>query len=98
MKTCLLLALVAISFTLGNGMPPIGRDYNQHCHCVKLETRVIPPDSLRSVEIRPSGPHCQNIEVIAGLARGEKICLDPDTHWVKRLTRFVVEKQAKRRW
>ncbi|KAF3837148.1 hypothetical protein F7725_004612 [Dissostichus mawsoni] len=55
-----------------SGMPPISRDYNTHCRCVQVESRIIPPDSLRSIKLFPEGPHCPDIEVIAGLASGEK--------------------------
>ncbi|KAM8881567.1 C-X-C motif chemokine 19 [Synchiropus picturatus] len=76
-----------------NGMPPISRDYNTHCRCLKVETRIIPPDSLRSIKLVPEGPHCPDTEVIAGLSSGEKVCLDPKSSWVKKLVQFVLEKQ-----
>uniref|UniRef100_A0AAV2KT05 C-X-C motif chemokine n=1 Tax=Knipowitschia caucasica TaxID=637954 RepID=A0AAV2KT05_KNICA len=80
-------------FVLANGMPPIHREYNSHCRCLQLETRVIPPESLRSIKILPEGPHCPQVEVIAGLSTGEKVCLDPQSSWVKKLVKFVMEKQ-----
>ncbi|XP_071379628.1 C-X-C motif chemokine 19 [Centroberyx affinis] len=92
MKLCLLLAFATMA-VLVNGMPPISRDYNTHCRCLQVESRIIPPDSLRSIKIFPEGPHCPATEVIAGLASGEKICLNPRSSWVKRLIQFVLEKQ-----
>ncbi|XP_061769042.1 C-X-C motif chemokine 19 [Nerophis ophidion] len=83
---CSLLALVC-------GMPPLSRDFNTHCHCLQFETRVIPPDSLRSIRLLSEGPHCTNVEVIAILANGQRICLDPQSLWVKKLVHFVLEKQ-----
>uniref|UniRef100_UPI003AADF106 C-X-C motif chemokine 19 n=1 Tax=Centroberyx gerrardi TaxID=166262 RepID=UPI003AADF106 len=92
MKLCLLLVFATMA-VLVNGMPPISRDYNTHCRCLQVESRIIPPDSLRSIKIFPEGPHCPSTEVIAGLASGEKICLNPRSSWVKRLIQFVLEKQ-----
>ncbi|XP_076018692.1 interleukin-8-like [Genypterus blacodes] len=76
-----------------NGMPPISRDYNTHCRCLQVESRIIPPDSLRSVKIVPEGPHCPDKEIIAGLASGEKVCLNPRSSWVKNLIQFILEMQ-----
>uniref|UniRef100_A0AAY4BMG8 Chemokine interleukin-8-like domain-containing protein n=1 Tax=Denticeps clupeoides TaxID=299321 RepID=A0AAY4BMG8_9TELE len=78
---------------LMNHMDPLGRGYNRRCLCFDLESRVIPPDKLRSVEILPSGPHCRNAEVVAQLAGGEKICLNHRAPWVRRLVRFILEKE-----
>ncbi|KAL0970141.1 hypothetical protein UPYG_G00237680 [Umbra pygmaea] len=98
MKLCFLLALVVTCSTvLTNGIQPFGRVYNRHCLCVKLESRVIPPNSLKSVEIRPRGTHCAQTEVIAGLVSGENICLNPQSVWVKKLVSFVIQKQSPKR-
>ncbi|XP_034413075.1 C-X-C motif chemokine 19 [Cyclopterus lumpus] len=75
------------------GMPPISRDYNTHCRCLQVESRIIPPDNLRSIKLVPEGPHCPVIEVIAGLSNGEKVCLNPGASWVKKLIHFILERQ-----
>ncbi|KAI5624656.1 hypothetical protein C0J50_15802, partial [Silurus asotus] len=72
---------------------PLGKGYNSHCMCVKLESRIIPQHSLRSVEIFPKGSHCKNTEVIASLVSGEKICLNPHTMWVRKLIQFIEKKE-----
>ncbi|XP_047437771.1 C-X-C motif chemokine 19 [Mugil cephalus] len=95
MKLCILLVLGTL-LVLVNAMPPIGRDYNSHCRCLKVESRMIPPDSLRSIKLFPEGPHCPDTEVIAGLANGDKVCLNPRSSWVKKLIQFVLEKQLHR--
>uniref|UniRef100_A0A8K9WN53 Chemokine interleukin-8-like domain-containing protein n=1 Tax=Oncorhynchus mykiss TaxID=8022 RepID=A0A8K9WN53_ONCMY len=64
-------------------------DYNRQCLCNQLESR-------QSVEILPRGPHCKTREVIAGLVSGEKICLNSHSGWVKKLARFVVERQSQK--
>ncbi|XP_071315148.1 C-X-C motif chemokine 19 [Trachinotus anak] len=92
MKLCLPFILLAL-FVVINGMPPINRDFNTHCRCLQVESRIIPPDNLRSIKLVPEGPHCPDTEVIAGLASGEKVCLNPRSSWVKKLIHFVLEKQ-----
>ncbi|XP_061921536.1 C-X-C motif chemokine 19 [Entelurus aequoreus] len=96
MKICTLLTFGSL-LALVYGMPPLSRDYNTHCHCLQFETRVIPPDSLRSIRLVSEGPHCTNAEVIAILANGQRICLDPQSLWVKKLVHFVLEKQRHQR-
>uniref|UniRef100_A0A8C6UJN0 Chemokine (C-X-C motif) ligand 19 n=1 Tax=Neogobius melanostomus TaxID=47308 RepID=A0A8C6UJN0_9GOBI len=75
---------------------PINREYNSHCRCVQVESRIIPPDSLRSIKLVPEGPHCPHTEVIAGLSSGERVCLNPQSSWVKKLVKFVLDKQMQR--
>nr|XP_055050067.1 C-X-C motif chemokine 19 [Misgurnus anguillicaudatus] len=91
MKFFLMFTLIGASILFSKAVQPFGAGYNSHCMCVKLESRVIPKDNLRSVEILPRGPHCKTTEVIAGLSGGEKICLNPSTPWVKKLIRFIEE-------
>lgn len=45
-------------------MPPISRDYNNRCHCLQVESRIIPPDSLKSINLITNGPHCPETEVM----------------------------------
>uniref|UniRef100_A0A3Q4BDJ4 Chemokine interleukin-8-like domain-containing protein n=1 Tax=Mola mola TaxID=94237 RepID=A0A3Q4BDJ4_MOLML len=92
MKLCILLVLGTL-FVLIAGMPPVSRDYNHRCRCLQVESRIIPPDSLRSIKLFPEGPHCPETEIIAGLKSGTKICLNPQSSWVKKLVHFVLEKQ-----
>ncbi|XP_030609321.1 interleukin-8-like [Archocentrus centrarchus] len=92
MKLCMLVMLGTL-FVLSDGMPPISRDYNTHCRCLQVESRIIPPDNLRSIKLIPEGPHCRETEIIAGLVSGAKVCLNPDSSWVKKLVNFVLEKQ-----
>ncbi|XP_022619898.1 interleukin-8-like [Seriola dumerili] len=96
MKLCVVLVFLALSVDI-NGMPPISRDFNTHCRCLQVESRIIPPDNLRSIKLLPEGPHCSDIEVIAGLASGEKVCLNPRSSWVRKLIHFVLEKQLHQR-
>ncbi|XP_026208435.1 interleukin-8-like [Anabas testudineus] len=92
MKLCILLVLGTL-FVIINGLPPISRDFNSHCRCLQVESRIIPPDSLRSIKLFPEGPHCAETEIIAELINKEKVCLNPKSTWVKKLISFVLEKQ-----
>ncbi|XP_067435778.1 C-X-C motif chemokine 19 [Thunnus thynnus] len=92
MKICILF-MFGILFVLTDGMPPISRDYNTRCRCLQVESRIIPPDSLRSIKLLPEGPYCPVTEVIAALASGEKVCLNPRSSWVKKLVHYVLERQ-----
>uniref|UniRef100_A0A3P9H4J5 Chemokine (C-X-C motif) ligand 19 n=1 Tax=Oryzias latipes TaxID=8090 RepID=A0A3P9H4J5_ORYLA len=87
------LLLLGTLVVLIDGIPPINRDYNTRCQCLKVESRIIPPDSLKSIKLVTEGPHCPETEVIAGLVTGEKVCLNPRSTWVKKLVQFVLERQ-----
>uniref|UniRef100_A0A671S4N6 C-X-C motif chemokine n=1 Tax=Sinocyclocheilus anshuiensis TaxID=1608454 RepID=A0A671S4N6_9TELE len=80
-----------------SAVQPLGAGYNSRCVCLKLESRIIPQENLRRVEILPRGPHCKTTEVIAGLSSGERICLNPRTPWVKKLILFI-ERKERSRW
>ncbi|KAG5261113.1 hypothetical protein AALO_G00300180 [Alosa alosa] len=97
MKVILLLALTGLLIIATSGMPALGKGYNSHCLCFEFESRVIPQERLRSVEILPRGPHCSSTEIVARLVTGEKICLNPSATWVRRLVRYVIEKEALQR-
>lgn len=58
------IKLFAVKCVLTTGMPPISRDYNTHCRCLQVESRIIPPDTLRSIKLFPEGPHCPDTEVM----------------------------------
>ncbi|XP_018585702.1 interleukin-8-like [Scleropages formosus] len=95
MTAYLLLALLATPLLLVDESRALSMGPTRHCLCHGYEARVIPPRSLRSIEILPRGPHCKATEVIASLVQGHKVCLDPTAAWVKRLIRLVLEKQKR---
>ncbi|KAL2079209.1 hypothetical protein ACEWY4_024953 [Coilia grayii] len=97
MKSLLLLVLTGSWIIAISGMQPLGKGYNSHCLCLDFESRVIPQESLRSVEILPRGTHCKSTEVIARLVSGQKICLNPSVAWVRKLVRYMMEKEAQQR-
>ncbi|XP_063043198.1 C-X-C motif chemokine 19 [Engraulis encrasicolus] len=94
MKQLLLLLLAVSSIVAIRGMQPLGKGFNSHCLCLEFESRIIPQDRLRSVEILPRGTHCKTTEVIARLVTGQKICLNPSVAWVRKLVRYMMDKEA----
>ncbi|XP_059932939.1 uncharacterized protein LOC132475695 isoform X2 [Gadus macrocephalus] len=61
-----LLLCLALAVLLAHGMPPISREFNTHCRCAEVESRMIPPDRLKSLKIFPRDAHCHKTEVILG--------------------------------
>ncbi|XP_043100919.1 C-X-C motif chemokine 19 [Puntigrus tetrazona] len=93
MNAFLMLTVIGAGLVLSDAVQPLGAGYNSRCVCLRLESRIIPQESLRRVEILPRGPHCKTTEVIADLSSGERICLNPKTTWVKKLILFVERKE-----
>ncbi|NXC13908.1 IL8 protein, partial [Corythaeola cristata] len=58
---------------------------NLSCRCAKTTKVFISPRKYSSVEVRPAGSSCRRLEVMIKLKTQERICLDPDTPWVKKL-------------
>ncbi|XP_065490830.1 C-X-C motif chemokine 13-like [Caloenas nicobarica] len=58
---------------------------NLSCRCAKTTRAFIPPRRYSSVEVRPVGSSCRRPEVVIKLKSLERVCVDPDTPWVKKL-------------
>nr|XP_020452748.1 interleukin-8-like [Monopterus albus] len=55
------------------------------CQCIIKEKKPI-GRYISNVEVNPGNSHCKDTEIIATLKRdGQKICLDPDAPWVKKV-------------
>ncbi|XP_018979943.1 permeability factor 2-like [Cyprinus carpio] len=93
MNAFLMLTVIGASIVLSDAVQPLGAGYNSRCVCLRLESRIIPQENLRRVEILPRGPHCKTTEVIAGLSSGERICLNPKTPWVQKLILFIERRE-----
>ncbi|XP_035516866.1 C-X-C motif chemokine 6-like [Morone saxatilis] len=64
------------------------------CRCITTEKRRI-GRFIGQVEVNPATSHCNDIEIIATLkSNGEKICLDPNAPWVKRVLEKKLVVQA----
>ncbi|NWI63576.1 IL8 protein, partial [Todus mexicanus] len=58
---------------------------NLSCRCVKTTKSIIHPSKYSSVEVRPVGSSCRRLEVVIKLKSRERVCVDPDAPWVKKL-------------
>nr|XP_033796000.1 interleukin-8-like [Geotrypetes seraphini] len=85
----LIMCLLSVSLTDAMSLAQIGRELR--CQCIKTESRFIPPRLMQNVELIPSGPHCSNVEVIATLKSGQRVCLEPRAPWVERIIRKILE-------
>ncbi|XP_038569457.1 interleukin-8-like [Micropterus salmoides] len=64
---------------------------NLRCRCIAKEKRPI-GRYIGQVEVHPASSHCNDIEIIATLKNnGEKICLDPNAPWVKKVLKKKVK-------
>lgn len=43
---------------------PVNRATELRCQCIKLESKQISTKIMANLEVIPSGPHCQNVEVM----------------------------------
>ncbi|KAM7243293.1 hypothetical protein CapIbe_005787 [Capra ibex] len=60
------------------------------CLCVKT-TSGIHSSNIQSLEVNRAGPHCANVEVLATLKNGKKICLDPEAPRIKKIVQKILE-------
>ncbi|XP_059821050.1 interleukin-8-like [Hypanus sabinus] len=62
------------------------------CQCIKPSSNFIHPKFMKNIEIIPSGPHCENVEIIATLQDAKQICLDPESPWVKKIINKIISR------
>ncbi|XP_017692248.1 alveolar macrophage chemotactic factor-like [Pipra filicauda] len=70
---------------------------NLSCRCRKTTRAFIPPAKYDSIEVRPVGSSCRRLEVVIKLKSLEKVCVDPDTPWVKKLLQDLPHLRKKER-
>ncbi|NXS43955.1 IL8 protein, partial [Balaeniceps rex] len=58
---------------------------NLRCRCAKTTRSFISPSKYSSVEVWPVGSSCRRPEVVIKLKSLERVCVDPDAPWVKKL-------------
>ncbi|RMC13598.1 hypothetical protein DUI87_08674 [Hirundo rustica rustica] len=58
---------------------------NLSCRCLKRTRAFIPPEKYGSIEVWPVGSSCRRLEVVIKLKNLKRVCVDPDTSWVKKL-------------
>ncbi|NXO00553.1 IL8 protein, partial [Rhinopomastus cyanomelas] len=86
------LALLLIAAVEIEGEPQPRSAIELRCQCIGTHSKFIHPKFIRNVNLTPSGPHCQNVEVIATLADGREVCLDPTAPWVKLIIKAILDK------
>ncbi|NXC35335.1 IL8 protein, partial [Campylorhamphus procurvoides] len=62
------------------------------CQCIGTHSKFIHPKFIQNVNLSPSGPHCENVEVIATLKDGREVCLEPTAPWVKLIIKAILDK------
>nr|XP_033817832.1 interleukin-8-like isoform X2 [Geotrypetes seraphini] len=65
-------------------------DMELRCQCIKTESSFIHPKNIEIVELYPSGAQCANMEVIATLKDGHRVCLDPSAPWVQKIINKIL--------
>ncbi|NP_001165243.2 platelet basic protein-like isoform X1 [Canis lupus baileyi] len=60
------------------------------CMCTKTVSGIH-PSNIQNLEVLRAGPHCANVEVIAMLKNGKRICLDPEAPKIKRIVQKILE-------
>ncbi|KFP17373.1 Interleukin-8, partial [Egretta garzetta] len=57
-------------------------DKGFRCLCISTHSKFIPPKAIRNVRFSQRGPHCKNVEIIATLKDGRRVCLEATAPWV----------------
>ncbi|XP_044875083.1 interleukin-8-like [Mauremys mutica] len=86
------LALFLTYAAVSEGMSLERMGNELKCQCIDLHSKFIPPRSIQDMKLTPSGPHCQNTEIIATLKDGREVCLDPTAQWVKIIMKAILDK------
>ncbi|XP_012515308.1 PREDICTED: platelet basic protein [Propithecus coquereli] len=60
------------------------------CTCVKTVSEIH-PKNIQNLEIINPGAHCSNVEVIATLKNGRKICLNPEAPMIKKIVQKMMK-------
>ncbi|XP_019372293.1 PREDICTED: interleukin-8-like isoform X1 [Gavialis gangeticus] len=82
--------LISIALTEGMALAQVGNELR--CQCINTHSKFIPRRWFQDVKLIQSGPHCQNVEVIATLTDGREVCLEPTAPWVMRLVQAILNK------
>ncbi|XP_035933916.1 platelet basic protein [Halichoerus grypus] len=64
--------------------------FELYCMCMKTISGIH-PSNIQNLEVLRAGPHCANVQVIATLKKGKKICLDPEAPKIKKIVQKILE-------
>ncbi|NWJ01509.1 IL8 protein, partial [Crypturellus undulatus] len=84
--------ILVISYSCFTGMAPARSGIELRCLCINTHSSFIHPKLIQNVRLIQSGPHCQNVEVIATLKNGNEVCLEPTAPWVKLIIKAILDK------
>ncbi|NWR94747.1 IL8 protein, partial [Furnarius figulus] len=78
----LVLCLVSMAGSEGKALEKTEEKGSQ-CQCISTHSKFIPPKMVQDVRLSQRRPHCKNVEIIATLADGREVCLEPTALWVR---------------
>ncbi|XP_062898279.1 alveolar macrophage chemotactic factor [Mobula hypostoma] len=90
-QTTFLLVAVAVVCLAAHGLCAAGQKISR-CRCVRTTSHPIDPRKFQHIEIFPQGPYCRKVEIVITLKTGTKVCVNPETVWVKRVIRILIER------
>nr|CCQ48611.1 interleukin 8 [Channa striata] len=80
--------LISLDISEG-GRIPRSLGVELHCRCIKTESKHI-GSRIAKAELIPVNSHCDKTEIIATLKTGQKVCLDPEAPWVKKVIQRIM--------
>ncbi|XP_049671465.1 interleukin-8-like [Accipiter gentilis] len=60
------------------------------CLCISTHSKFIPPKAIQNVRLSQRGPRCKNVEIIATLKGGRRVCLEPTAPWVQLTVKAIL--------
>ncbi|XP_075278229.1 interleukin-8-like [Opisthocomus hoazin] len=57
---------------------------------ISPHSKFIPPKATQNVRLRQRGSRCKNVETIATLKGGRRVCLEPPAPWVQLTVRAIL--------
>ncbi|XP_036919317.1 growth-regulated alpha protein [Sturnira hondurensis] len=90
LRAALLLLLLVTSCRQAAGAPVANE---LRCQCLQTLQRIH-PKLIQSVEVTPPGASCDQTEVIATLKNGQKVCLNPEVPFVKKMIERMLDKDS----
>ncbi|XP_067879531.1 interleukin-8-like [Heterodontus francisci] len=95
-KVTLTVLTLVVLYMASTRAASIGRaGMNLRCQCIKTSSTFIHPKFLENIEIVPSGPHCENVEIIATLQDSNRVCLNPESSWVNKIIDRIISRSKK---
>ncbi|XP_072354023.1 alveolar macrophage chemotactic factor-like isoform X2 [Scyliorhinus torazame] len=67
----------------------IGTITNSRCKCVNVISNFIHPRKYQHVGVFNQGSYCRKVEIVITLKHGKRVCVNPETQWVKRMVSFL---------